>query len=318
MPITQYNSSVRQMSQSKFESMKNASGKVPDLANQIVMTNSEDSSISCLRTDVVYDMTSSDANINWGYPNGIQGNVPVTKDLTKYQYLDFVLTIYPTNSTNTGGWSGVYRLDLTTKKSSDNWCVAGYSSAYADSAGGIGNINAETWKFALYYDVVNKIVKWFIRFTNTSYNNNTSCFISKIYGVLKTPSMIYTGDALTAGNGISIANGVISAKSKIDLLWTNANLNKTFPSQTISLNLNDYDFVIIDFEFIKETPNLTTTIIGIKGGGLTQVQFGTYSNQFRRSFEVYNTGIYFEKGIGASDNENNDVAIPKYIYGVKI
>ena len=86
MPITQYNSSVRQMSQSKFDSMKNASGKIPDLANQIVMTNSEDSNISCLRTEVVYDMTSSDASKNWGYPNGIQGNVPVTKDLTKYQY----------------------------------------------------------------------------------------------------------------------------------------------------------------------------------------------------------------------------------------
>lgn len=64
MPINQYNSSVRQMSQSKFNSMKNASGKIPDLANQIVMTNSEDENVSYLRTEVVYDMTSSDASKN--------------------------------------------------------------------------------------------------------------------------------------------------------------------------------------------------------------------------------------------------------------
>ena len=49
MSITQYNSSVRQMSQSKFNSMKNASGKIPDLANQIVMTNSEDENYDYLR-----------------------------------------------------------------------------------------------------------------------------------------------------------------------------------------------------------------------------------------------------------------------------
>ena len=88
MPITQYNSSVRQMSQSKFNSMKNASGKIPDLANQIVMTDSEDANISCLRTEVVYDMTSSDANINWGYTSGIQNNITVTgKDFSKYEKL---------------------------------------------------------------------------------------------------------------------------------------------------------------------------------------------------------------------------------------
>ena len=85
MPITQYNSSVRQMSQSKFNSMKNASGKIPDLANQIVMTNSEDTNTSCLRTEVVYDMTSSDASKNWGYTSGIYSNTTVSnKDFSKF------------------------------------------------------------------------------------------------------------------------------------------------------------------------------------------------------------------------------------------
>ena len=210
MPITQYNSSVRQMSQSKFNSMKNASGKIPDLANQIVMTNSEDTNISCLRTEVVYDMTSSDANINWGYTSGIQGNVEVIKDLTKYQYIDIVPQVYKLGATNTGGWSGVYRLDLTSQRVSGDWYVATYTTAYADAAGEGGITNA-VWKIVFYYQLTSKTFKWLVQFNGTSYNNNSNSVITKIYGVLKTPSMIYTGDELIAGNGIKIENGVISS-----------------------------------------------------------------------------------------------------------
>ena len=94
MTITQYNSSVRQMSQSKFYSMKNAEGKIPELANQIIMTNAEDSSISCLRTEVVYDMTSSDTSKNWGYTTGLLGGNTYNNssiNLDRYEAFKFVL-----------------------------------------------------------------------------------------------------------------------------------------------------------------------------------------------------------------------------------
>lgn len=225
---------ITHMTEEQLKELEESTEGLPD--NSIITTNDLDENISYMRSEIAYDASSSEPALNWGYPSGIQGNVAVTKDLTKYQYLDFVLTIYPTSSTNTGGWSGVYRLDLTTKKSSDNWCVAGYSAAYADSVGGIGNINAETWNFALYYDVVNKIVKWFIRFTNTSYNNNTSCFISKIYGVLKEPAMIYTGTELYEGNGININSGVISSKCSTNILWSGSKNNTGDISLTDDLN----------------------------------------------------------------------------------
>ena len=82
MPITQYNSSVRQMSQSKFNSMKNASGKIPDLANQIVMTNSEDANISCLRTKVLW--TNPNPNISFEAQN-------ITLSDGNYEYLEVIL-----------------------------------------------------------------------------------------------------------------------------------------------------------------------------------------------------------------------------------
>ena len=52
-------------------------------------------------------------------------------------------------------------------------------------------------------------------------NSNAEWFVAKIEGVLKTPSMIYTGDELTAGNGIRIANGVISADNDANFVIYN-------------------------------------------------------------------------------------------------
>lgn len=214
---------ITHMTETQLKELEESTEGLPD--NSIITTDDLDENVSYMRSEIAYDASSSEPALNWGYSSGIQGNVEITKDLTKYQYLDFVLTIYPTSSTNTGGWSGVYRLDLTTKKSGDNWCIAGYSSAYADWEAGVGNVNSETWKFVLYYNIVDKKLKWFIRFTNTSWNNDARCVISKIYGVLKEPSMIYTGDALTAGNGININSGVISSKCSTNILWSGSKNN---------------------------------------------------------------------------------------------
>lgn len=198
MPITQYNSSVRQMSQSKFNSMKNASGKIPDLANQIVMTNSEDSNTSCLRTEVVYDMTSSDASKNWGYPNGIQGGVNISgKDFSRYErlrvyaYTDWYKQSFEISTEV----NSIYGKINTQSPDSNN-----HNSTYI-------KINTTNNGFNISFYSVNipsGSSTW------TLMNGNSNYYIYKIEGVLKTPSMIYTGDELIAGNGISIANGVIS------------------------------------------------------------------------------------------------------------
>ena len=123
---------------------------------------------------------------------------------------------------------------------------------------------------------------------------------------------------ISAGNGINIDNGVISAKSKINLLWSSPNVTVSFAPQSINLNLKDYDFVIVEFGFNTDYPNLATTAIGVINGSPTQAEISTYNNTYRRTFWTYDTGLYFETGVGVSDAENNKVTIPKTIYGVKI
>lgn len=206
MTVTQYNSSVRQMSQSKFNSMKDSNGKIPDLANQIVMTDSEDVNNYCLRTEVIYDMTSSDANINWGYASGIKGNEYINgKDFSKYTRL--IIHIIFANCITT---TGVVDLEKITQDSNSS---SGYNYKNRIITG------SETSSSDIYFCYVkissNKTViandgmGYYAGTTVNARNNNANYYIYKIEGVLKTPSMIYTGDELIAGNGITINNGTI-------------------------------------------------------------------------------------------------------------
>lgn len=238
MPITQYNSSVRQMSQSKFDSMKNASGKIPDLANQIVMTNSEDTNISCLRTEVVYDMTSSDASKNWGYPNGIKGGITISgKNFSKYErlrvyaYTDWYKQSFEISTEV----SSIYGKMNTQSPDSNN-----HNSTYIKM-----NIVNDGFDISFYSVVIpSGSSSW------TLMNGNNNYYIYKIEGILKTPSMIYTGDELIAGNGISIENGVISG-IKSEIVWS-GNFAYLANEQTMSLDLSKYKYV----EFMTSTGNI--------------------------------------------------------------
>lgn len=223
MPITQYNSSVRQMSQSKFDSMKNASGKIPDLANQIVMTNSEDTNISCLRTEVVYDMKSSDASKNWGYTNGIGTGVTINKDFSKYNFLVCEYLSYNNSII------GFCDLSQPTIPSDTTGRYVMYAVAYVQNGYQelIGIINLEKTTLTTYLPG----------------SGTRAVKIAKIYGILKTPAMIYTGDELFAGNGISIENGVISSHNTHTVLWSGS---KTDTGDiTLSDDLSNYDLLIL-------------------------------------------------------------------------
>ena len=229
MPITQYNSSVRQMSQSKFNSMKNASGKIPDLANQIVMTNSEDTNISCLRTEVVYDMKSSDAGKNWGYPNGIGTGVTINKDFSKY---DFLVCEYLSYNNSIVGFCD---LSQPTMPSDTTGRYVLYAVAY------IGNAYSELISVI---DLNKSSLTTYLPGSGT-----LAVKIAKIYGVLKTPSMIYTGEELIAGNGISIENGVISSSSYSELLnATKYNITTNTQVPIAKSALQRYSYILIEVE----------------------------------------------------------------------
>ena len=254
MPITQYNSSVRQMSQSKFNSMKDASGKIPDLANQIVMTNSEDSNISCIRTEVVYDMTSSDASKNWGYPNGIGTGVTINKDFSKY---DFLVCEYLSYNNSIVGFCD---LSQPTMPSDTTGRYVIYAVAYVQNGYQelIGVINLEKTTLTTYLPG----------------SGTLAVKIAKIYGILKTPSMIYTGDELIAGNGIKIENRVISRiplfKDYFIQSYSSAFkvTDKTsIGSFTFNKSLNDSNLVINYSCPLKDNSNGYGSYIGVNIDG---------------------------------------------------
>lgn len=153
-------------------------------------------------TEVVYDMTSPNANINWGYTSGIRNNITVTgKDFSKYEKL--IAYCY------TNYYTYPVEIDLT-KHTVENFYLGRLCIGKADSmlyfAG--GQTNLEKTSFTARIFRVNPA-------TNMSNEyDEDSFYVYKIEGVLKTPSMIYTGKELNAGDGISLNNGIISQKQR--------------------------------------------------------------------------------------------------------
>lgn len=109
---------------------------------------------------------------------------------------------------------------------------------------------------------------------------------------------------------------------KPTLLWTNPNPNSDFAPQTISINLTDYEWIIISIKNQKSSPQYVTTCAIPKitddqviGGPSGQ----TGSNYaYSRVINMNNNGITFKIArsnyAGAS---GNTTAIPLEIYGLK-
>ena len=79
------------------------------------------------RVEVVYDKTSDDPNINWGYKTGLPTKSTVTgKDFSKYKYLKIYVYI--------SGAAGVYYVDLTQKQTTKYLGLNIFSFGYESSS----------------------------------------------------------------------------------------------------------------------------------------------------------------------------------------
>ena len=220
---------ITHMTEKQLKELESSESGLPE--NAIITTSDIDENTSCLRTEVVYDMSSSDANINWGYTIGIKNNVTVTgKDFSKYEkliaYCYANYYIYPVE------------IDLT-KSTLENFYIGrlciGKASSNLYFAG--GQVNLEKTSFTA------RIFRVEPKTTMDTEYDEAMFHVYKIEGVLKTPSMIYTGDELIAGNGISIENGVISSHNTHNVLWSGS---KTDTGDiTLSDDLSNYDLLIL-------------------------------------------------------------------------
>lgn len=119
--------------------------------------------------ETIYDRTSQDANINWGYTGGITNDITITKDLSKYSKLIIYCQNYPNG--------GSFIVDLNNPYWNQNTQGQGvvYSCQY-DSA------------LYVYLCRVNKngdnLSFTFVRYRHSDTLQNTYGYVYKIEGVI--------------------------------------------------------------------------------------------------------------------------------------
>lgn len=133
---------------------------------------------------------------------------------------------------------------------------------------------------------------------------------------------------LTAGDGISIDDGVISASNIKVLLWTNPNPTVPFAAQTITLSSSDYDYLMFILKDHK-TVNRCYSVIVKKGQGANFLTFTNFTynpynyNQIRTADYVSDTSYSISENKRCStDNSDigtsNDRNYPIEIIGIKV
>lgn len=125
---------------------------------------------------------------------------------------------------------------------------------------------------------------------------------------------------------IQLTNGVkIDGKSiqAIDLLWTNANPNSSFSGQTISLNLSDYEFVVIQLKWNSSSAKAVMSSILHTNTDEGTTIAAVYNARVYREVSITNAGIqfvdcYYAANYSAAVSVNNAYCVPYKIYGIKL
>lgn len=115
-----------------------------------------------------------------------------------------------------------------------------------------------------------------------------------------------------------MATGTIhKSSSGMELLWTNPNPSSDFGQQTVSLDLSNYELIIVIADNYS-SPAMAT--VGGDGNLLTTNYAGNHRIG-QRKFTVSTTGVSFENAYYSYANENgsvnNGMVKPQRIYGIK-
>ena len=109
-------------------------------------------------------------------------------------------------------------------------------------------------------------------------------------------NMSVSGSITTGGKTVATTNDVNAVKSKKEVLWTGSfspTANNTYRTMTISKNVYDYDFLLIDVCAGDALLNRKTVILVIEGQGVTcAVREAVFYNleSYRFSFGVQTDG----------------------------
>lgn len=144
--------------------------------------------------------------------------------------------------------------------------------------------------------------------------------------------------AVQSVNGVSASAGevTIPVGAQIELLWTNPSFESgsTFAPQTVSVDLSEYTFIMIEFlPFgqqwddwtgkamrlypVGSTGNLEFMLLNQVGG-----QTGAIIECVSRLFYTSSSGVTFQNNVytgdGGHTNLHNDWGVPTKIYGIKL
>jgi len=123
-------------------------------------------------------------------------------------------------------------------------------------------------------------------------------------------------NAVDARKNLGITPENIGALS-MDLLWENASPTSEFIEQTISLDLNEYSFVVICFvASAGATTYVATGFIMVGGGFHAEEYIANSGSVHKRHFKAETSGVRFENGRQDSTS-GAQYMIPVKIYGVK-
>lgn len=107
------------------------------------------------------------------------------------------------------------------------------------------------------------------------------------------------------------------SKSKLTLLWTNANPNSSFEAQTISLDLSSYKYiaVVVNTDTGEISFPRSTSIIPVGQYNNCRI-IGTLTTYYRDVAATI-AGVSFSTASNPSVSSNNNKCIPYKIYGIK-
>ena len=118
----------------------------------------------------------------------------------------------------------------------------------------------------------------------------------------------------------ALQNKIDKGTLKIELLWTNPNINSDFAPQTISIDLSKYKYVYIKTKGYKssseDTDNGASVMHFCMVGGYSSLIHPINTNISRRKVQITKNSVLFADGYSGT-SVANDCVIPLNIYGVK-
>jgi hypothetical protein len=171
----------------------------------------------------------------------------------------------------------------------------------------------------------------------TGTTNNTGAVISAgayfyLNGVLhRAKTQIDVNATFTPGTNCELVpkGGLNAIQGKMHLVWTNTGASVSFAGQTLSLDLSQYDLVLIEHLPNRSLVSAKQTYVCRIGNGTDNIQSmylpsgATTPSLYQRTISVTTSGITFGDGFSkpttatARTTDNNAIH-PRTIYGIKL